>query len=560
MVRILRNSFAADRMAHAYILTGVRGVGKTTTARIIAKGLNCTTPKKDGAFDPCGKCGDCTAIAEARHVDVIEMDAASRTGVNDIRDIIESIPYRPVAGRYKIFIIDEVHMLSTNAFNALLKTLEEPPEHVKFVFATTEIRMVPVTVLSRCQRFDLRRIEPQTMSSHLASVAERENINLSEDAVSLIARASEGSARDAISLLDQAVAHGGGKIEAADVRDMLGLADRGRTLDLFEQIMKGDIAQALQELDGQYRDGADPHAVLRDLAETTHWISILNVSPDTARDVAVSPAEADRGVAFAKELPIRVLSRAWQMLLKSIEEAAMAPSAIMAAEMAVIRLCYVAELPTPEALIRKLSGGEALSGQSTVSETARNSEKAQSDPVRTPAPPRGRTTTEKSVRHQQTKVVSSEDDQALPSKDAAEDIDAICKAKASAIESPPTVIESVEDIRNLLSARQKEKLASDFEKTAHTVKLTPGRVRMEKAHGVFTEFSEELSAIISDATGDFWQVEIIDRESVEGAEAKDGERDLRGAPDMGHELLESVMRVFPESKVIRRPIDSLDGN
>ncbi len=370
MVRILRNSFAADRVAHAFILTGVRGVGKTTTARIIAKALNCTGSVGTAAVEPCGACDSCTSIAEGRHVDVLEMDAASRTGVNDIREIIESVSYRPANGRYKIYIIDEVHMLSTSAFNALLKTLEEPPEHVKFIFATTEIRMVPVTVLSRCQRFDLRRIEPQAMQDHLLSIARLENIKIADDAAALVTRASEGSARDAVSLLDQAIAHSGEEIETENVREMLGLADRGRTLDLLDLIMKGDAAGALEELAGQYSDGADPAAVLRDLAETAHWISILKVSPETAHDISVSPDEFTRGRAIAELLPMRVLSRAWQMLLKAIEETPLAPNSIMAAEMAVIRLCHVAELPTAEELLRRLSAQETTEPAAAVSAPA----------------------------------------------------------------------------------------------------------------------------------------------------------------------------------------------
>lgn len=358
MVRILRNAFAANRVAHAFILTGVRGVGKTTTARIIAKALNCTGDRDGDAGDPCGECDSCVAIAEDRHVDVLEMDAASRTGVDDIRDIIETVPYSPAAGRYRVFIIDEVHMLSTNAFNALLKTLEEPPEHVKFIFATTEIRMVPVTILSRCQRFDLRRIEPPVMQKHLLEIAGEESFSLPEEAAALITRAAEGSVRDAVSLLDQAFSLGGEKIEPADIREMLGLADRGRVLDLLELIMQGQAGDALNELSSQYGEGADPHAVIRDLAEAAHWLSILKVSPDTARDVGVAPDQADRGVALANSLPMRALSRSWQMLLKVIEEMPLAPSPIMAAEMAVIRLCYVAELPSAEELLRRLSREE----------------------------------------------------------------------------------------------------------------------------------------------------------------------------------------------------------
>jgi DNA polymerase III subunit gamma/tau len=356
MVRTLKNAFAADRIAHAFILTGIRGTGKTTTARIIAKGLNCIGPDGTGGptTEPCGQCEPCRAIAEGRHVDVMEMDAASRTGVNDIREIIDSVHYRATSARYKIYVIDEVHMLSTSAFNALLKTLEEPPAHVKFLFATTEIRKVPVTVLSRCQRFDLRRIEPEVMIAHLQRIADKEGAQIAEDALALITRAAEGSVRDAMSLMDQAISHGAGETTADQVRAMLGLADRGRSLDLFELILKGDAAGALTELSAQYADGADPMAVLRDLAEITHWISVIKITPEAAGDPTVPPEERARGLGLAQRLSMRVLTRMWQMLLKALEEVAQAPNAMMAAEMAVIRLTHVAELPPPEELVRRL--------------------------------------------------------------------------------------------------------------------------------------------------------------------------------------------------------------
>ena len=310
MVRTLRNAFDADRIAHAFILTGVRGVGKTTTARIIAKGLNCTGPQGTGGptIEPCGVCDACKAISEGSHVDVLEMDAASRTGVNDIREIIDSVNYRAASARYKVYIIDEVHMLSTAAFNALLKTLEEPPEHVKFLFATTEIRKVPVTVLSRCQRFDLRRIEPEVMIEFLNRIAEAEGAKLTEDAVALIARAAEGSARDALSLLDQAIAHGAGETNADQVRAMLGLADRGRVLDLVERVLAGETGAALSELAQQYADGADPLAVLKDMAEVTHWISVVKISEDAANDPTIAPDERVRSLDLAGKIPMRVLT------------------------------------------------------------------------------------------------------------------------------------------------------------------------------------------------------------------------------------------------------------
>ena len=356
MVQTLKNAFEADRIAQAFILTGIRGTGKTTTARIIAKGLNCIGLDQKGGstVEPCGKCSNCTAIIEGNHVDVLEMDAASRTGVDDIREIIESIYYKASSGRFRVYIIDEVHMLSNNAFNALLKTLEEPPKHVKFIFATTEIRKVPVTVLSRCQRFDLRRIEPEEMIALLQRIAKSEGVNVSEDAFRMITRASEGSARDATSLLDQAISHGGGGSDAKHVRDMLGIADRGRVLDLFKMIMQGDAAAALTELNSQYSDGADPIVVLKDLAEITHWISVSKITPDMNKDPTITPDERTRGIELSKTLSMRALTRMWQMLVKSLGEITIAPSPIMAAEMIIIRLTHAADLPPTDELIKNI--------------------------------------------------------------------------------------------------------------------------------------------------------------------------------------------------------------
>ena len=367
MVRTLRNAFEADRIAQAFIMTGIRGTGKTTTARIIAKGMNCIGTDGTGGptTQPCGACEHCTAIMEGRHVDVMEMDAASNTGVANIREIIDSVHYRAASARYKVYIIDEVHMLSTGAFNALLKTLEEPPAHVKFIFATTEIRKVPVTVLSRCQRFDLRRIEPEAMIALMRRIAAAEGAEITDEALALIARAAEGSARDATSLLDQAISHGAGETTADQVRAMLGLADRGRVLDLFDMILKGEAAAALTELSGQYAEGADPMAVLRDLAEITHWVSVVKITPEAAEDPTVSPDERARGLAMADTLPMRVLTRMWQMLLKALDEVATAPNAMMAAEMAIIRLTHVADLPSPEELLRKLNNSTPAPAAST---------------------------------------------------------------------------------------------------------------------------------------------------------------------------------------------------
>ncbi|WP_416186595.1 DNA polymerase III subunit gamma/tau [Fulvimarina sp. 2208YS6-2-32] len=358
MVRTLTNAFETGRIAQAWMLTGVRGVGKTTTARILARALNFET---DAIHQPTIHMKEpgihCQAIMEGRHVDVVEMDAASHTGIDDIREIIAQVRYRPVSARYKVYIIDEVHMLSTQAFNGLLKTLEEPPEHVKFVFATTEIRKVPITVLSRCQRFDLRRVEASVLISHLKTIAAKEEVEIEDDALRLIARASEGSVRDSLSLTDQAIAHGAGAVNAAAVRDMLGLADRVRIIDLFEFVMKGDAASALSELRDQYTGGADPSVVLGDLADFTHLVTTLRYAPEAAADAVLSPDESERGLAFSKSLSVRTLGQVWQMLLKAIEETRNADSPKQAAEMALIRIAHAADLPSPDDLLRLLKEG-----------------------------------------------------------------------------------------------------------------------------------------------------------------------------------------------------------
>ncbi|TPN58147.1 DNA polymerase III subunit gamma/tau [Mesorhizobium sp. B1-1-4] len=358
MVRTLTNAFATGRIAQAWMLTGVRGVGKTTTARILARALNYKTATIDQPSVDLAVPGEhCQAIMEGRHVDVIEMDAASHTGIDDIRDIIERVRYAPVSARYKVYIIDEVHMLSTQAFNGLLKTLEEPPPHVKFIFATTEIRKVPITVLSRCQRFDLRRIDAAVVKADLARIAGLEGIEAEDDALAMIARAAEGSMRDAQSIFDQAIAHGGGAVSAEAVRAMLGLADRARVVDLFEHVMKGDVAAALAELRAQYDTGADPAAVLTDLAEFNHLVTRLRFVPAAADDAALSQDERERGADFARTLSIKVLSRTWQMLLKGIPEVQSSNRPVSAAEMVLIRLAHAADLPTLDEALRSLENG-----------------------------------------------------------------------------------------------------------------------------------------------------------------------------------------------------------
>ena len=529
MVRTLKNAFASDRIAHAFVMTGVRGVGKTTTARIIAKGLNCIGPDGNGGptTEPCGLCDPCRAIAEGRHVDVMEMDAASRTGVGDIREIIDSVHYRAASARYKIYIIDEVHMLSTSAFNALLKTLEEPPAHVKFIFATTEIRKVPVTVLSRCQRFDLKRIEPEVMMAHLTKVAALEGAALAADAMALITRAAEGSVRDAMSLMDQAIAHGAGETSAAQVRAMLGLADRGRVLDLFDMIMRGDAASALGELSSQYSDGADPMAVLRDLAEITHWISVIKITPEAAEDPTTPPDERARGLEMAGKLPMRVLTRMWQMLLKSLEEVALAPNAMMAAEMAVIRLTHVADLPDPEALIKRLqsqpaatSGGAPAGGGGGV--THGPATRLQG-PAMTPA--RG------------------------PSMSGAAVAVALAEGGVQLYTSFHQVVELIREKRDM-------KLLVEVETCLRLARYSPGRIEFEPTQDAPGDLAARLAARLQTWTGARWGVSVVGSGGAATvAEERDKDRLAEEAEAMQNPLVQAVMAAFPGAKIseIRSP-------
>ncbi len=362
MVLTLRNAFRSGRIHHAFILTGVRGVGKTTTARILARAFNYEDEngrrptldfEHEGVHD--------RAIIEGRHVDVIEMDAASNTGIGDIREIIDSVKYGPVSAPYKVYIIDEVHMLSTAAFNGLLKTLEEPPPYVKFIFATTEIRKVPVTILSRCMRFDLRRVPPDIMHAHLVDLLDREKIGYEPEALAMIVRAGEGSVRDNQSLLDQAISHGDGQVTAATVKAMLGLGDRARTIDLFEALMGGEIAQALTNLRELYDAGADPQTIVADLCDFTHLVTRMKVVPAAADDVSLTPDERSRGAGLAQKLGMRALTRTWQILFKGHEEVQKAGNAMQAAEMVLVRLAYAADLPSPDELIAKLSNAPVSS-------------------------------------------------------------------------------------------------------------------------------------------------------------------------------------------------------
>ena len=530
MVRTLKNAFEADRIAQAFVMTGIRGIGKTTTARIIAKGLNCvgTDGSSGPTTEPCGVCEHCVAIMEGRHVDVMEMDAASRTGVGDIREIIDSVHYRAASARYKIYIIDEVHMLSTNAFNALLKTLEEPPAHVKFIFATTEIRKVPVTVLSRCQRFDLRRIEPEEMIALLRRIATAESAEITDDALALITRAAEGSARDATSLLDQAISHGAGETGAEQVRAMLGLADRGRVLDLFDMVMKGDAAGALTELSSQYADGAEPMAVLRDLAEITHWISVVKITPDAAEDPTISPDERQRGQDFAEALGMRPLTRLWQMLLKALDEVAQAPNAMMAAEMAVIRMTHVSELPSPEDLVKRLqdapqppppSGGGMTSGAG-----------ASTQAMGTPAPTHGTTT----------------------GPHASHGGAAVAVATEQALARYPTF----EHVVELIRANRDVKLLVEVEGCVRLAAYQPGRIEFTPTNNAPTDLAARLGGALQRWTGNRWGVSVVNGSEAQTiAEVRDAEVLAIKAQAAEHPLVKAVFDAFPGARIeeVRTP-------
>ena len=360
MVRTLRNAFASGRIAQAYMLTGVRGVGKTTTARLIARALNYEGPGIDGpTLDMSEEGAHCRAILESRHLDVVEMDAASHTGIDDIRELIDSAHYKPNIARYKVYILDEVHMLSKPAFAGLLKTLEEPPEHVKFIFATTEVRKVPVTVLSRCQRFDLKRIDIEELITHLDRVATAEGARAERPALALIARAAEGSVRDALSILDRAIAFGGNAVEAEAVRGLLGLADRTRIFDLMETVLKGDAGGALTQLGALNRDGAEPGQVIADLADAVHAVTLVKAAGEASADPAASESERARAADLAARLKMPALARAWQMLLKGYEEVRGSPRPHAAADMVLVRLAYAADLPPPGELARRLADDAA---------------------------------------------------------------------------------------------------------------------------------------------------------------------------------------------------------
>jgi DNA polymerase-3 subunit gamma/tau len=525
MVRTLANSFAAGRIHQAYILTGVRGVGKTTTARILARAFNYHVPGKiDAPSIEMPELGvHCQAIMESRHVDVIEMDAASHTGIDDVREIIENARYRPVSARTKVYIIDEVHMLSKQAFNGLLKTLEEPPEHVRFLFATTEIEKVPITVRSRCIRFDLKRIDSGAMIAHLAKICAAEGVAFEPDALSLIARVAEGSVRDALSLLDQGIAYGGsGGVTVAAVRDMLGLSDRGEVIVLFERAMKGEIAESLEFMRALYHAGADPADILIELAEFCHFVTGMKIAPDAAEDPAIGENERARGREFAGKLTLGALTRAWQILLKGVEDVKDSPRPLASAEMALIRLAYASDLPTPEEALRKLA--EATEGGPRHAP---------------PMPPVG------GGPRAALSVAT-----ANPAATARPAAPVLAPAKAA---EPHTAIHLArfEDVVALARSKRDIQLVQALEQDARVERFEQGSIAFSLVEGASPGLVQTLARRLQEWTGERWMVALTPGSTAptlrERRDAREAER-TSGA--QAHPLVRKVLERFKGARVV----------
>src|SRR4051812_48222034 len=529
IVRTLSNAFASGRIAHAFMLTGVRGVGKTTTARIIARALNCIGPdgtRKEPTIHPCGLCEPCVGIAESRHMDVQEMDGASNNGVEEVRQIIDSVRYAPASARYKVYIIDEVHMLSKAAFNALLKTLEEPPPHVKFVFATTEIRKVPVTILSRCQKFDLRRIETPVLVAHLRGIAEKEKIEIEDAALALIARAAEGSVRDSLSLLDQAIAHEDGHaITAEAVRGMLGLADRGRVLDLFEKLMAGDIAAALSDLTQLYDCGAAPLAVMQDLLETPHFLTRVKVAPGAEVFFDGGRAEARRAAGMAAKLPMPALTRAWQMLLKGLLEVRDATRPIQAAEMALLRLAYAADLPPTDKLVRDLMDDRSTQRASPSPSDAGNFQGSGPRASISPTP-------------------------ALSAKMGERENAAAATAPKFETNAAP-LFRSLEELAALAAQKGASVLKVHIENDMHLIRLEPRRIEFRPTGKAPHTLAADLAQKLKDWTGMRWVVSV----SREGgaptvAEARKAAAQAKLDAIAQEPMVRAVLDRFPGAEIV----------
>ncbi|MGE3529991.1 MAG: DNA polymerase III subunit gamma/tau [Methyloceanibacter sp.] len=535
MVRTLKNAFASGRIAQAYMLTGVRGVGKTTTARLIARALNYEAEGVEGpTVEMEAEGAHCRAILESRHLDVVEMDAASHTGIDDIRELIDSAHYKPNIARYKVYILDEVHMLSKPAFAGLLKTLEEPPEHVKFIFATTEVRKVPVTVLSRCQRFDLKRIEIETLIEHLAKVADAEGARAERPALALIARAAEGSVRDALSILDRAIAFGGSEVEAGAVRGLLGLADRTRIFDLMEKVLKGDAGAALAELAALNRDGAEPGQIIADLADAVHAVTLVKAAGAASADLAASEAERARAADLAARLSMPTLARAWQMLLKGHDEVRESPRPLAAADMVLVRLAYAADLPPPGELARRLAEGSGT-GPAETSASPKPSRKAEPAPMLSAEIPRARPAPAEASR--------------APSR-AAPDGD------PQAQEPRHAELKSFEDVVALAEAKRDLKLKHALTEQVRPVRFKPGTIEINPLPHAPGALGQDLMRKLKEWTGRVWIVAVSDEEGAVPLGVQRREKEARAIETVReHPSVKEVLQRFPGARIAAvRPV------
>ncbi len=535
LVRTLSNAFSSGRIAHAFLLTGIRGIGKTTAARIIARGLNCTGPDGNGGptTAPCGECANCKMILEERHVDIIEMDAASRTGVDDIRDIIDTVHYAPTSARYKIYIIDEVHMLSKNAFNALLKTLEEPPQHVIFIFATTELRKVPVTIVSRCQRFDLRRLDIDHLAAHLGAICSKEQVDAEAESLKLIAAAAEGSVRDALSLLDQAIAlqadaEANTRIETEATRAMLGMSDAGQSLNLLRQLMAGDAAEAVASLRQMHERGGDPLLIVQDLLALTHYLTRIKLAPALAEDLRYTDQVQQQAGELAAAVDMSALGRAWQLLLKGVDEIKTAPQPLAAAEMLLVRFAYHANLPSPDELIRKLdkqSSGAHHTGAANPAAPAPATPSPQPEPAATArSAPAGNLAL--AVRHEPL---------ARPA------------APAQPQEQPQNFAAAVA----LFEQHREAILYSHLYNDMRLVSFTPGHIVLHPTAHLGSEFPARIARHLTDWTGAAWRVTYSEEPGEptlreQAAAAREQKINYARA----HPAVQQVMAAFPGADVV----------